>query len=286
MKTIRHAAGRVGVKTSRAVLQTLFTLFMLCVIASSIAQAEPPKAQIMILGVAHLIAKHDVHNSSYADSPHSAKRQAEIADIVARLERFHPTKVLIEAPFGDRKYTEQYRRYLAGRFSLGANEIYQYAFKLAARSGNGTIYPVDTWGASLYDDTSPSGKRIDAYLIAHFTSVKDRASDAEIARDHYLELHGTYLDELRYLNTESAILANASWYSVFDGMGRDADQAGSAYVSQWYARNCYIFANVLSVVKPGDRVVLIMGQGHTYLLRELVRLNPTLAYVDPSPYLK
>ncbi len=74
-------------------------------------------------------------------------------------------------------------------------------------------------------------------------------------------------------------------YSVFDGMGRDADNAGAAYVSQWYARNCYIFSNILSVLSPADRAVVIIGQGHEYLLREFVRLNLNLRDVDPLQYL-
>jgi hypothetical protein len=240
----------------------------------------------MIVGVAHLIARHDIVKNLLTDSPLSAKRQVQIADIVARLARFHPTKVLIEAPFGDRQYADQYRRFLAGHFTLGANEIYQYGFKLAARSGDGAIYPVDTWGPSITNHNSASGKRIDAYLKTHFNSVKDPEADAGIARDEYLQLHGTYLDELLYLNTDSAIRADASWYAVFDGMGREADDAGSAYVAQWYTRNCYIFSNILSVIRPGDRVVVLMGQGHKYLLREFVRLNPNLIDVNALQYLK
>ena len=65
-----------------------------------------------------------------------------------------------------------------------------------------------------------------------------------------------------------------------------ADNAGAAYVAQWYTRNCYIFSNVLSVIRPGDRVVLMMGQGHEYLLREFVRFNPNLQDVDPLDYLR
>jgi hypothetical protein len=247
--------------------------------------AQAPKAQVMFVGVAHLVARNDVHNSVYSDSPLSASRQAQIKDVVEHLARFHPTKVLIEAPFGDTKYADQYRQYLAGQFALGASEIYQYGFKLAARSGNASIYPIDTWGPQNYDDNSPIGKRIDAYLKTHFTNVKDPLEDAAIARDHNLQLHGTYLDELRFLNTAGAIHANASWYSVFDGMGREADGAGSAYVAQWYTRNSYIFSNILSVIHPGDRVVVLMGQGHEYLQREFIRLNPNLVDIDPLKYL-
>ena len=92
--------------------------------------------------------------------------------------------------------------------------------------------------------------------------------------------------ELRYLNTDGAIEAIAPWYSIFVGMGRNADNAGATYVAQWYSRNCFIFSNIVSVVRPGDRVVLFMGQGHEYLLRELIRLDPTLIGLKPLQYLK
>ncbi len=186
---------------------------------------------------------------------------------------------------GDPKIVARYREYLAGRFALTANEVYQFGFRLAGRSGDSTIYPIDADGPQLFDSSTASGKRITAYLTKYFTKVPDPIFETFLARQDALEAHGTYLDLLRYLNSDVAIRANASWYSILAGMGRDADDAGSAYVSQWYARNTYIFSNVLSVIRPGDRVVVMMGQGHEYLLREFVRLNPNLLYVDPLSYL-
>ncbi len=264
----------------------VFLALLIVAISPLPVSASAARAQVMIVGVAHLVAKRDVHNSVFQDSPLSPKRQAQIDDIVTRLARFRPTKVLIEADYGDLKWPERYRQYLAGTFPLGANEVYQFGFKLAARAHNSTIYPIDTNGPALYDDNTPSGKRIDAYLMANFNKTKDPVFDAYLARSDELERTGTYLDLLRYLNTDAAILANASWYSMFLGEGRSADQAGAAYTAQWYARNTYIFANILSVVQPGDRAVVLMGQGHEYLLREFARLNPNLQYVDPLPYLK
>ena len=264
----------------------VFLALLIAAISAVPAPARAARAQVMIVGVSHLVAKRDVHNSVFQDSPLSPKRQAQIDQIVTRLARFRPTKVLIEADYGDAKWAQRYKQYLAGTFTLGANEIYQFGFKLAARAHNSTIYPIDTDGASLYDDNSPSGKRIDKYLMANFTKIKDPVFDAFLARSDALERSGTYLDLLRDLNTDAAIRANASWYSIFLGKGRSADQAGAAYTAQWYTRNTYIFANILSVVQPGDRAVVIMGQGHEYLLREFARLNPNLQYVDPLPYLK
>jgi len=234
-------------------------LAVLALAGMTAGSVQAQTIRVMVLGVAHLEAKHDIHNSVFTDSPLSPKRQAQIAAVVARLARFHPTKVLIEEPFG--------------------------GFRLAARAGDPTIYPIDTFEPSLIDENSPSGKRIMAYLTAHFMDVADPTSDAFIARDDKIERDGTYMDLLRYLNSDAAIRANASWYSLMDGMGRAADDAGAAYVAQWYSRNCYIFSNIRSVVRPGDRVLVMMGQGHEYLLREFVRLSPDMTYVNPLDYL-
>jgi len=42
----------------------------------------------------------------------------------------------------------------------------------------------------------------------------------------------------------------------------------------------------MTVVQPGDRVAIIMGQGHKYLLRQFVKLNPNVTYVDALDYLR
>lgn len=248
--------------------------------------AETSTAKVMVLGVAHLIWKHDVHNSAFKDNPLSPERQAQIAEVVSHLARFRPTKVLIEQPMGNPIYAQRYQRFLAGQYTLPASEDYQFGYRLAARAGNKTIYPIDTFGPSFIDDDSPAGKRIDGFLQANFSSFSTPPFAAYLARSNALEQNGTYLDLLRYLNTDNAIRANASFYSVVATTGRDADKAGSAWVSQWYARNTYLFSNIFSVIQPGDRVVVIMGQGHEYLLRDFVRLNPTLTDVDPLDYLK
>ncbi|MDQ2681028.1 MAG: DUF5694 domain-containing protein [Candidatus Eremiobacteraeota bacterium] len=261
------------------------TIF-LYLIGTSVGAAQTSKPEVMVLGVAHLVWRHDVHNAAFQDSPLSQKRQAQIVDIVDRLARFHPTKVLIEQSMGDQKVIQDYREYLAGKFSLPGDEAHQFGFRLAKRCDNSAIYPVDTWGPSIYDDNSVAGKRINAYLKAHFNNVIDLSSSAYLEHDATLERSGTYLDVLRFLNTDAAIRANAGWYTIMDGMGRKADDAGSMYTAQWYTRNVYIFSNILSVIHPGDRVVVMFGQGHEYLLREFVRLDPDLRYVDPLQYLK
>lgn len=253
-----------------------------------IARADQARAQVMVVGVAHLVAKNDLHNSAFSDDPLGPQRQAQIADVIARLARFAPTKVLIEADATSPVYDQRYKAYRAGRFELGANEIYQFGFRLAAAANNSAIYPIDAEGPTIIDDKTPVGRKMIDFLVA--ASKADRGQsppfDGFLDRQAAIERTGTYLDLLQYLNTDAAIRANASSYSVLAGMGRDANSAGAAYVAQWYGRNCYIFANIVNVTSPGDRVVVFIGQGHSYLLREFVRLNPHLQDIDPLAYLK
>lgn len=258
-----------------------FIATLLLATTQSVPAIASPKAQVMVLGVSHLVARNDVHNSAFQDDPLSPRRQEQIAGILRHLERFHPTKVLIEADMHDPKFAARYAKYVAGNYILSADETYQFGFRLAKAAGDQTIYPIDTFGPTLLN----ANERIDAYLKAKVSTVKSSPFDAFIKQSNSLERNSTYLNLLRYLNSDQAIRANASVYSVLDGMGSEADNAGASYVSQWYTRNCYIFSNILSVVQPADRVVVIMGQGHEYLLREFVRLNPNLFDVNPLTYL-
>ncbi|HEY1680118.1 MAG TPA: DUF5694 domain-containing protein [Candidatus Tumulicola sp.] len=265
----------------------LLLTFAVCIAPRPSVSAEnPPTARVMIVGVAHFVAKNDVHNSTFTDSPLSAGRQAQIREVVDRLARFKPNKVLVEETYGDPVWNQRYLEYRAGTFTLPANEVYQFGFRLAEACANTTIYPIDTFGPTLIDDSSADGKRIDAYLEANFKNVPSVPFDALLARQADLEQHGTYLELLRFLNTDEAITANASWYAVMAGNGRSAADAGAAYTAQWYTRNTYIYSNILSVVEPGDRVAVIMGQGHKFLLRQFVQLNPHLTYVDVEDYLR
>jgi hypothetical protein len=269
----------------RALTATVLALWLL--LGGTAVDAQTARVRVMIVGVAHLVARNDVHNSAFTDDPLSSKRQAQIAEVVARLARFAPTKVLIEATAENPVYNQRYQQYRAGKFTLGANEIYQFGFRLAAAAGNAAIYPIDNDGPSFADEKTSVGKKMIASLTSVFKTDRGRdpVFDAFVDRSGELERSGTYLDLLRYLNTDDAIRANAGFYSIIDGLGRDANDAGAAYTAAWYGRNSYIFSNILSVTAPGDRIAVLMGQGHEYLLREFVRLNPNLEDVDPLTYL-
>lgn len=60
-----------------------------------------------------------------------------------RLRKFKPTKIAVEAAYGDAKINERYERFLAGNYTLTANEIDQIGYQLAKQLNHKQLYPAD-----------------------------------------------------------------------------------------------------------------------------------------------
>ena len=264
---------------------TLLAVLLLVPAAGSASAADANKPEILVVGVAHLVAKADLHNATWGEDALQPAMQKQIKAAVAKLAAFRPTKVMIEALASNPMYVKRYKAYLAGRYTLGPNEDDQFGYRLAALAHNPTIYPIDAQGFPFnYDSVKASAK-------AHGQTQTLHDAEAHIqplvSRSNALEKQDRLLDLLRYLNTPQALAANAAWYMYVDRIG-DAklDYAGADLTSDWYARNLHIFANVVHPLKPGDRVVVIIGQGHAAMLRRMIQISPFVQDVDPERYLK
>jgi len=256
--------------------------------ASGSAQSpsqESRRSKVMIVGISHLVAKQDLHNFDLGD-PMSPKMQTQIADVMRHLVLFRPTKVTIEAEFSNQIIRQEYLDYLAGKFRLGPNENYQYGFRLAWLAHNKAIYPVDAQGfpfefEKMQTFAKSHGQQsiLDSANAENFAGFQ-KGMDAAIRT-------GDLLTILRFLNTPDALRENEGWYLVVDKIGAGAEYPGADLVSNWWARNLHIFANLLrSIDSPDDRVVMFIGQGHAAILRQFVKDSPDLELIDPGEYLK
>jgi hypothetical protein len=55
-------------------------------------------------------------------------------------------------------------------------------------------------------------------------------------------------------------------------VGKDSDYAGTDLVSDWYARNLKIYANLTRIAEsPNDRILVLYGAGHLKLLQQFVK---------------
>lgn len=240
------------------------------------------KAQVMVLGVYHFTAKNDVDNTD-VDNMLSPKRQAEIVDLIAHLREFKPTKIIIEAPYGDVKQNERYAQYLAGKLTLKADEVDQIGFRLAKELKHKQLFPVDR---KTEFDLNPVKKF--AEQSGQSEILKRAFAGAETLSREISERQrrSTVREMLSYLNSEEALQLNHSIYLLTNKIGKDDSYPGVELVSEWYKRNLLIFSNIQRLVEsPQDRLLVIYGQGHAKLLRLFIQDSPDMELVEASKFL-
>lgn len=233
-----------------------------------------PRAEVLVLGVYHMANPgRDIFNTK-ADDVLASRRQAEIAELIEVLKRFHPTKVAVEGDSGDDRIAKTYGDYLAGKHELTRNEIEQIGFRLARELGHKAVYPVDADGEfpwqRVVDYTKASGrsKELDAIMGEIGTMVK--------AQDQFLASH-TVLDTLLHMNADSRVAEDVGYYYREAHLGEPGDWAGADLVADWFRRNMRIYSNVTRLLdSPNERVLVIFGAGHLGWLRHDVSSDPSL----------
>ncbi len=247
-------------------------------------EATTPLPAVLLLGTPHL-ANHnrDVFNVQF-DNMLSPQRQGEIGECAERLARFRPTKVALErAVDQEEALNEDYRRYRVGNFSLTADEVHQFGFRLAAALAHERIHGID-WN----EGTGDLG-RVYEFARAHHPEIYEelytggrRALAAKQARVEATSV----LDLLRRANDAAGLQADHRAYLTLARVGAGKNYVGIDWVKQWYERNLIIFVNLTRIItSPQERVLVIYGSGHIPLLTQFIRdsgrytLEPVDAYL-------
>jgi hypothetical protein len=238
------------------------------------AETAPPRAEVLVLGVYHMANPgHDVFNMQ-ADDVLAPKRQAEIAQVIEALKRFHPTKIAVEADVYSQRVPKQYADYVAGKYTLTRNEVDQIGYRLAKELGHAKIYPVDADGEfpfqRLMNYAKGSGhqKDMEALMSEVGTMVK--------AQNDYLASH-TVLETLLYMNADAKVAEDVGFYYREAQFGEPGDWAGADLVADWFRRNMRIYSNVTGLVdSPNERVLVIFGAGHLGWLQHDFASSPNL----------
>ena len=242
------------------------------------APAESPaargRAEVLVLGVYHMSNPgRDVVNMK-ADDVLAPKRQAEIAEVIAVLEKFRPTKIAVEAGFDDDAVTRRYGDYLAGKHELSRNETEQIGFRLGKALGHKTVYPVDVDGEfpfpRLVDYAKARGR------TKEFDALMGEIGERVRATNAYLASH-TVLETLLYMNSDDHVAEDVGFYYRQAHLGEPWNWAGADLVSDWFRRNMRIYSNVVRLAdSPKERVLVIFGSGHLGWLRHDFASDPTL----------
>ena len=269
----------------RIFVVTLCAVFpAVCQQTSADKSASPARAEVLVLGVYHMANPgRDIFNMQ-ADDVLAPKRQAEIADVVEALKKFHPTKIAVESDVATDSAPKLYVDYLAGKQELTRNETEQLGFRVARELGHKTIYPVDTDGdfpfQRVIDYAKASGrsKELDALMGEIGALVK--------AQDDYLHSH-TVLETLLFMNSDEKVAQDVGYYYREVIFGEPGDWAGADLITEWFRRNARIYANVMQLIdSPDERVLVIFGAGHLGWLRHDFASNPSLRLRKLSEFAK
>lgn len=228
------------------------------------AASEPKKAHVLVLGTFHMANPgHDIFNLK-VDDVLTEKRQKEIAETVATLKKFRPTKIAIESDPGGKR-VQLYQDYLDGKYTLTRNEIDQLGFRLAKELGHKKIYPIDADGDFPFDKVQEFAKKngkqkaLDEWMAA-IPKMLDKES--EILKN------GTISDLLLFMNRKEQVREDQEYYMDFAQFADGKEYPGPDLLAEWYRRNARIFANLRSIItSPEERVLVIYGAGHLYWLQ-------------------
>ena len=262
-------------------------IVLITVLFSLIATAQEGKQKIRIalLGTMHFTPSSQ---DTYSNEKFilSDSKQKEIDEVIKKLAAFNPDQVCVEVPVENQEGIDrQYSDFLKGKYELELNEIDVLGFQTAKLLklpqvacinylGNFDMEPVNDYALKngqqpLLDDIGKHGTKL-------INDMNEKQNSLTVSQS------------LIYLNSKEALNQNLSFYTnnvVKVGTGKD--YPGAELVAEWYKTNLHIYANILRVIKPSDKAILVIfGQGHIPILKHLFMSNPDYEVVEISELLQ
>ena len=259
----------------------------------ALAQTPAPEPiQVMVLAAPHLDNPgRDVHNARM-DPVTTPQKQAELAAIADALAAFQPAAIAIEslAPDPSTLLDAGWPAYRPEHLLENPDERVQIGYRLAQVADVSRVYAIDEKDREGEPSYFPYGDML-AWIEANGRTEElaelgetTRAFLAYIEQRQATHTLGALLAEINARDHPMAAGGNASYYR-FLAFGGDDDYPGAELNGRWYTRNAVIFAKLIQVAEPGDRVVVIFGAGHAAWLRHFVETTPGFELVEPGDYL-
>ncbi len=270
----------------------LFGFWLLISCANEAATEDPtdgpvwpePPVELLILGTFHFTdAGLDNYRPQYDVDILSPDRQVEVEELLSLLEAFRPHKIAVEQlPSQQSTLDSLYSSYRAGEFDLPSNEIYQLGFRLAGRLGHERLHAVDAERRFYLPYLDP-----DEYAAAHGQDLFTDSASVELYNDYHqykdeLKTRQSLREHLIWLNHPEQVLRSHGQYLIDNfAVGSDSEYPGVDSRTAWYNRNLRIFANLRRLSDmEGDRVLLIIGNGHVPILRHATEASPQFEVVE------
>ena len=209
-------------------------------------------------------------------------KKSEVSALVKYIRQFRPNKIAIEAHPGW-EAGRKYREYRSGRHRDQRDERYQLAMRIAGEEGLDTLYSVDA------HDMTDDLLALDSAYVQELARDFDFQSDA----DPYTDLFRKWfeddskavskvplLDYFKYMNSPESHQYGFGAYLVGD-FKLEEYRGADLIAASWYDRNLRIFRNIQRITQgPEDRILVIIGNGHAAILRQLFQASPEYEFVE------
>lgn len=274
-----------------------FTMMMFAAAASTMTGELPPatapvaaSVEVMVLGTYHFgNPGRDMVNVK-VDDVTSPRRQRELDALAQALLAFRPTRVMVEIQRPGPSYdVPEFAGFSLATLTTSRNEIAQIGYRVAALAHLPSVQGIDEQPGKGEPNYFPIG-RVQVYAKAHGQQADVDAAfagaQAQAARFEAEQATVSIPAMLIRYNDPATPMGGQDLYYSMLKIGDGDDQPGADLNAMWYLRNAKIFAKLINVAKPGDRVLVVYGSGHGYWLRHFASATPGYRLVDVMPYLR
>lgn len=242
------------------------------------------KAEVLVVGTFHFdypgLDVHQIEESDKIDVL-SEPKKTEVTELVEYLKRFKPTKIAIEAT-ANWNATEKLRKYAEGAYREERDERFQLGMRIASDLGLDTLYAID--GGSMADDI----EKLDSVYAANLWKDFDFKSEDPYEKYavEWAEAEDKLAKEMNLLNYFKVMNSRESHqygYGVYliGDFKLDQERGADILSFWWYNRNVRIFRKLQTITEsPQDRILVIFGNGHAAVLRQLIESSPEFEFIE------
>ena len=274
-------------------MKTLVCTFLICLSTIITAQKKPAeyfpgtKTKVLVVGSFHFDYPNlDAHKTEKGDqvdvlSPKTAK---EVTALVEYIKKFKPTKIAIEA-FPEWNANQKLKEYNEGKYADKRDERYQLAMRIAKELKINELYSIDA--NSVLDDLQEKFAKTDSLYFKNLSAEYDFQSDDPVSKQYNIFFKSSepknfrsLLDLFKYTNGKEYHQYEYGAYLSGDFKLREHDGADMLAL-YWYNRNLRMFRNIQNIPHhPEDRLLVIVGNGHASVLRQLFTSSPDFDYTE------
>ncbi len=274
-------------------MKTFIYSLLVCVCTFVSAQKKPseyfnnPKTKVLVVGSFHFDYPNlDAHKTEKGDqvdvlSPKTAK---EVTELINYIKKFNPTKIAIEA-WPDWNANQKLKEYKDGKHQDQRDERYQIAMRIAKELNLNELYSIDA--NSILDDLGEKFGKTDSMYFKNMSADYDFLSDDPISKQYNAffktsdrKNFKSILELFKFMNSKEYHQYEYGAYLSGDFKLRAHDGADMLAL-YWYDRNLRMFRNIQNIPRnTEDRILVIAGNGHASVLRQLFTSSPEFDYVE------